>query len=1252
MASSEARLRLIVEATAQGGAFSSLVSQAETAAREINQALNGAMGGTNANGGVGGGAYGPLIPDSALRGLTNMREQVSLTRKELEAFATGEAKRLGLAMGKDIADPTKVATSDLAKFYEEMNGVKVKVDEIDPHMKRMEQMFALQSIQQASEALKRFGEELAKILSEGVQRAAEAESIGVNLKNALTINKDGSILDENNAVSVEKLNSVMGSLVSTAEQIGLKTMFSDVQIMQVMEHLAANGINAETILNGGAKAVAYLAQATKTELQPTVETVTAIMHGMGKTLTNDFGNDTNKALMAVADTLLNIKLTTGESLQNIGNTMKYVGPIADELGISFNDLGVAVDILARAGIRGSQAGTALRRMFTNLSPVSDKAEEAMRDLGIITADGTNKFYDQYGNVKSLAEIQGVLYESMKDLNDEQKTFALRTIFGQYAMQSMAKLASTTPEDFAILADKISQTGTAMSVGAEQMNTFSGQWDVFIENVNIAKKQLGEALLPILTPIITKLGELGAWFSNLSPEVHKTVAVIAGVVAVLAIVIGTIGSVVASIGLFTIGLEAAGFTLAGVAAAGGLVVAAIAAVIAIGYALYQAYVTNFGGFRDLVDEVWLNYVKPALIDAATAIRDALVGAVQAIKAWWDEMAPSVEKAVANIVAAINYMEPVWSSFWNGFKGVVSGAWTIITSVIEGAWKSISGLFDFFVHLLAGDWDKLWGDIQRMFDGFKTMFLGVFEGAWKAVSSVFASYWNAGSGLISKIFGGGLDDIDQQHSTWKDRFKSNWDTAWGVVRGSFLTSKQLLTGDWEGALNTFTSMVGVKKEALVAAVNDLLRSIGELFTKLVEDAKAWGANLVKMFIDGLAENFPNLTKALEGIGKAIKSYLGFHSPTELGPASDSDTWMPNMMSMFTDGILAGIPELQNAATSAAQAIADPLGKLDLSDASSVDKYARLILDKGDALRDLDNTYKPQIDELARKIVDDDTLTNAERAALVKQHNALKAEYDEKRKATEASYNEQIDVMKNGTTALTNVNASATATNTTITKNGAAAVVNAFTLMSQTIAGQAQNLAQLVKLAWNDMWTTLTTATTQALGIIVAAITAGTTQIMNALGVMAQALKAMFTQLANDARTWGANLGEMFADGLRSKLAEVEAVAKQIAEVVNSYVGFHSPAERGPGADADTWAPNFMRMFTDGIVGARPALQAALNGVAMDMNVAVGGGYAGVAPVAGGRGQTIVYATFVYQGGGRNSDFERFADVVVTKLGSVGV
>lgn len=69
-------------------------------------------------------------------------------------------------------------------------------------------------------------------------------------------------------------------------------------------------------------------------------------------------------------------------------------------------------------------------------------------------------------------------------------------------------------------------------------------------------------------------------------------------------------------------------------------------------------------------------------------------------------------------------------------------------------------------------------------------------------------------------------------------------------------------------------------------------------------------------------------------------------------------------------------------------------------------------------------------------------------------------------------------------------------------------------------------------------------------------------------------------------------MFGDGIKSAIGNVANAAKNAVNSVKKFLGFHSPAEEGPGADADVWAPNLMKMFIGGIQQYTPALQGALN------------------------------------------------------------
>jgi TP901 family phage tail tape measure protein len=77
-------------------------------------------------------------------------------------------------------------------------------------------------------------------------------------------------------------------------------------------------------------------------------------------------------------------------------TMKYTGPQASAMGVGIGDLSAAIAVLGEHGIKGSQAGTTMRRMFTNLIPASKAAAATMEELGMITADGGNVFFDSAG----------------------------------------------------------------------------------------------------------------------------------------------------------------------------------------------------------------------------------------------------------------------------------------------------------------------------------------------------------------------------------------------------------------------------------------------------------------------------------------------------------------------------------------------------------------------------------------------------------------------------------------------------------------------------------------------------------------------------------------------------------------------------------------------------------------------------------------------------------------------------------------
>ncbi|WDL98122.1 hypothetical protein [Alicyclobacillus sp. ALC3] len=107
------------------------------------------------------------------------------------------------------------------------------------------------------------------------------------------------------------------------------------------------------------------------------------------------------------------------------------------------------------------------------------------------------------------------------------------------------------------------------------------------------------------------------------------------------------------------------------------------------------------------------------------------------------------------------------------------------------------------------------------------------------------------------------------------------------------------------------------------HDIIANITRDWNDLVSGAEKWGENLVKMIAQGISNAVKDVESAVGNVASSIKKFLGFGSPTEAGPGATSDAWAPNLMRMYTDGIMAGIPQIQSATQRVAGVISDYLG-----------------------------------------------------------------------------------------------------------------------------------------------------------------------------------------------------------------------------------------------------------------------------------------------------------------------------------------
>lgn len=324
--------------------------------------------------------------------------------------------------------------------------------------------------------------------------------------------------------------------------------------------------------------------------------------------------------------------------------------------------------------------------------------------------GNNTMLDNYGISATEAQIQS-------------KALELGLIAEGESMDAASKQAAT-------LALIMEQTSAAQGQASREAEGASGQMRTFSTEMQNLGKQLGEILLPMITPIIEKLNEMAQKFQELSPETQKTIIVIAGIAAAigpLLVVLGTLGSAIAGI---SAAMPVMGTVIAGISAPIAIAIAAVVALIAIGVALWK----NWDEIKAKAQEIWDN-IKTKLSKDLDDITTRFAKLKDDIVNKWNEMwenvktflANAIQSIVTKIVAFISIFITKWEEMKENVKRKWDEMWKYVIQAISNAWNGIvnalnaigSNMSNWFSDLAnkARDWGS--NMIQGFVDGIRSM-----------------------------------------------------------------------------------------------------------------------------------------------------------------------------------------------------------------------------------------------------------------------------------------------------------------------------------------------------------------------------------------------------------------------------------------------------------------------------------------------------------------------------------------------------
>ena len=347
---------------------------------------------------------------------------------------------------------------------------------------------------------------------------------------------------------------------STEETAQLKNLILDLGIdpklkvsaeeaAQAIGQLGTAGVSIDDIMNGAARSTVLLANATGADFADAA----SMASDVSKLWAIDAGDLTHAVNGITAATV-----ASKFNINDYKLALSQAGGVASTVGVSFDDFNATIAAISPSFASGSDAGTSFKVFLQRLIPQSNTARDAMRDLGLftgstkqefqdaqakieklqmrlselnptsknyattaaklnseiaalrqVTDDGSNAFFDANGNMKSMAEITGILNKAFVGLTEEQKNQYLSTIFGTDAMRAAAAMAKMTTSDFNSLAETMGKTDAAQSA-AVRMDTLKGSLEILSGTFDTLKLMVGDKFLPVLNDLVKRFNDfLGA-----------------------------------------------------------------------------------------------------------------------------------------------------------------------------------------------------------------------------------------------------------------------------------------------------------------------------------------------------------------------------------------------------------------------------------------------------------------------------------------------------------------------------------------------------------------------------------------------------------------------------------------------------------------------------------------------------------------------------------------------------------------------
>lgn len=694
-----------------------------------------------------------------------------------------------------------------------------------------------------------------------------------------------------------------------AIKLGGSTKYSAGEVADAMTEMAKAGWSTEQILDGMAGVLD--AAAASGEGLASVSTIVA-------DAITGFGLEAGDSAR-IADLLTQAANSGTIGITDLGESFKYIAPVAQSMGFSVEDVTTAISAMSMAGIKGSQAGTSLRTMLTNLVKPTDDMAAAMDELGIQVAN-------EDGTMKSLDEILNTMRGSFSGLTDEQKSYYAAVLAGKTGMSGMLSLMNLSQEEYDKIAASMDNSGGVAQETAEVMQN----------NLKSALEQLGGALESLairigdqLIPIIRKVAEYITAFTEklagASEEQIQTAIKVAALVAAIGPLVMIVGKIITTFVAAKKAITAvkSAFTIVKAAiAASSAPILAIVAVVGVLVAAFTTLWKTNEGFRNKMTEIWqqikdtVGGFLQGIVDRLNSLGFEFENITDVLWTIWkgfcDLLAPifegvfqfiadSLKTALDVILGIVDFFIAIftgdWEGAWNAVKGIFESIWNGMVSWLTNIGKTLLGVLDVILGWFGTSWSECWNGIKTFFvntwNGIVSWFQGILTGIstfftniWTGISTFFQTIWNGITSFFTTIitnivtfvqtnFGGLFTSIQNIFNGIKDFFTGVWELIKNIFLGAILLVIDLVTGnfemlksDVENLWNNIKNAFSTIWEAIKSIFTNALNAISTVFTGAMNVMKDVGTtvwNAIKTFfttvLNGIKTTFTNVWNAIK-------------------------------------------------------------------------------------------------------------------------------------------------------------------------------------------------------------------------------------------------------------------------------------------------------------------------------------------------------------------------------------------------------